>query len=121
MQITAICVDKTLISLNILNSNEHAYAAQRTRFSSRVCCAAWVCSFEFKILRLIRGLSAQVAAAVTTAYISFLKFNIRFMVRVRFLVIRGYDVMFNICTAVTIKLQAVLSFFHPPYVKQIKR
>ena len=69
MQITAICVDKTLISLNILNSNEHTYAAQRTRFPSRVCCAAWVCSFEFKILRLIRVLSAQIAAAATTAYI----------------------------------------------------
>ena len=27
----AICADKTLISLNILNSNEHTYAAQPTR------------------------------------------------------------------------------------------
>ena len=44
-------------------------AAQRTHFPSQVCCAAWVCSFEFKILRLIRVLSAQIAAAVTTAYI----------------------------------------------------
>ena len=26
----AICADKTLITLNILNSNEHAYAVQPT-------------------------------------------------------------------------------------------
>jgi hypothetical protein len=31
MQITEISVDKTLWSLNVLNSNEHAYAAQPTR------------------------------------------------------------------------------------------
>ena len=36
---------------------------------SRVRCASWVCSFEFKMLRLIRVLSAQIAAAVTTACI----------------------------------------------------
>ena len=28
---TMICTDKTLITINILNSNEHAYAAQPTR------------------------------------------------------------------------------------------
>ena len=26
-----MCIDKTLRSLNILNSNEHTYAAQQTR------------------------------------------------------------------------------------------
>ena len=31
-----ICSDKTLISLNILNSNEHAHAAQPTREGERV-------------------------------------------------------------------------------------
>ena len=36
----AICVDKTLISLNILNSNEHTHAAQQTREGKRVRCAA---------------------------------------------------------------------------------
>ena len=57
----AICADKTLISLNILNSNEHTHAAQQTREGKRVRCAAQVCSFEFKILRLIRVLSTQIA------------------------------------------------------------
>ena len=33
-----ICVDKTLWSLNILNSNEHAYAAQPIRQGKRVGC-----------------------------------------------------------------------------------
>ena len=36
----AICADKTLISLNILNSNEHTHAAQQTREGKRVRCAA---------------------------------------------------------------------------------
>ena len=61
----AICADKTLITLNVLNSNEHTYAAQRSRFPSRFCCAAWACPFELKMLRLIRVSSAQIAAAVT--------------------------------------------------------
>ena len=63
-----MCTDRTLITLNIFNSNEHTHDAQQTR--ERVCCAAWVCSFELKILRVIRVLSAQIAAAVTTAYIN---------------------------------------------------
>ena len=64
MQITEICIDKTLISLNILNSNEHGHDVQPTR-EMRVGCAAWACSFEFKMLRLQRALSIQISAAVT--------------------------------------------------------
>ena len=33
----AICADKTLISLNILNSNEHTHAAQQTREGNNLC------------------------------------------------------------------------------------
>ena len=53
----AICTDKTLITLNFLNSNEHSHAVQPTREG----CASWACSFEFKILRLHRVLSIQIA------------------------------------------------------------
>ena len=52
-----ICTDKTLISLNILNSNEHAHAMQPTHEGKRVGCAAWECSFVFKMLRLRTVLS----------------------------------------------------------------
>ena len=50
-----MCVDKTLITINILNSNEHTYAAQSTRenYCSRnklptlvrinVCCTVCAC------------------------------------------------------------------------------
>ena len=58
---TAICADKILITLNALNPNEHAHAAQLTREGKRVHCAAWGCSFEFKTLRVIRVLSTQIA------------------------------------------------------------
>ena len=34
-----ICADKTLITLNILNSNENAHAAQQTSEGKRVVCA----------------------------------------------------------------------------------
>ena len=36
----AICADETLISLNILNSNEHTHDAQQTREGKWVRCAA---------------------------------------------------------------------------------
>ena len=35
-----ICADKNLITLNVLNSNEHTHAAQQTREGKRVRCAA---------------------------------------------------------------------------------
>ena len=52
----AICSDKSLITLDILNSNKHIHAAQLTREGKRFGCAAWACSFEFKTLRVIRVL-----------------------------------------------------------------
>ena len=61
----AICTDETIITLNILNPNEYAHTGQPTREGKLIGCAAWACSFEFKILRLIRILSLQIAAAVT--------------------------------------------------------
>ena len=40
------------------------------------------------------------------------------MVRVSFRVIKGCDVMFNMSTGATDKLQIVMSFFYPPCMAQ---
>ena len=57
----AMYSDKIIISLNVLNSNENAHAAQPPRKGKRVGCAAYAFSFELKILRLHRVLSLHIS------------------------------------------------------------
>ena len=66
------CADKTLLTLNVLNSYAHAPAAHPNRFPSaslppfsQFGRAAEACACEFKTLRVNRILSAQLVAPGT--------------------------------------------------------
>ena len=120
MWITEICVDKTLWSLNVLNWNERTDAAQRNRLPLRVCCAAWACSFEFKILRVIRVYQHKLWQLQQTAYIS--AHNV-FAIVIQFLT--SFRTIYGICWAyfngfwLSSNYQVTI-FIHPNVQKMLK-